>query len=110
MVRKRKRDGTPRWRLLVEAPTPYNPTVRPGGTADVPWGRAWTLGGDTGRRVVVEVEANAAALAAYSDGTLPKTGRLAIQSEGRSAIECRLGDRKLPARILITASGVRSAR
>jgi hypothetical protein len=41
-------------------------------------------------------------------GTLPQTGRLAIQTEGRSAIESHLGDRKLPTHILITASGVRS--
>ena len=96
-------------RFLVERPTPYNPTVRPGGSADVPWGRAWTLADGTDR-VVIEVEANAAALAAYRDGTLPQTGRLAIQSEGRSAIESHLGDRKLPQSILITAAGVRSLK
>ncbi len=95
--------------FLVERPTPYNPSVRPKGTAAVPWGRAWTLA-DGNKRVVVEVEANAAALDAYMAGTLPQTGRLAIQTEGRSAIESHLGDRKLPTHILITASGVRIAK
>jgi hypothetical protein len=95
------------WRFLADRPTPYNPAVRPDRNADVPWGRAWTL--DDGRkRVVVEVEANRAALDAYLAGTLPQTGRLAIQSEGRSAIEKHLGERKLPARLLVTAGGVRS--
>jgi hypothetical protein len=93
--------------FLVERPTPYNPSVRPKGTAAVPWGRAWTLA-DGNKRIVVEVEASAAALDAYMAGTLPQTGRLAIQTEGRSAIESHLGDRKLPTHILITASGVRS--
>jgi hypothetical protein len=94
--------------FLVERPTPYNPTVRPKGTADVPWGRAWTLL-DGAKRVVVEVEANAAALEAYANGTLPQTGRLAIQTEGRSAIESHLDDQKLPTHLVITAAGVRSA-
>jgi hypothetical protein len=95
--------------FLVERPTPYNPTVRPKGTENVPWGRAWTLV-DGAKHVVVEVEANAAALEAYVNGTLPQTGRLAIQTEGRSAIESHLDDRKLPTRILITAGGVRRAK
>jgi len=95
-----------RWRFLADVPSPYNPTARPGGSADIPWGRAWTLA-DTRTRVVVEVEANAAALKAYLAGTLPSTGRRALQSEGRTAIEKHLGERKLPARILITAGGVR---
>ncbi|TML91513.1 MAG: hypothetical protein E6G08_00430 [Actinobacteria bacterium] len=82
--------------------------MRPEGTAAVPWGRAWTLARD-GKSVVVEVEASAAAIAAYVDGTLPKPGRLAIQSEGRSAVEKYLAERKLPSRILITAQGVRRA-
>lgn len=106
MARKRKHHDEPRWRFLVDAPSPYNPTVRPNGTADIPWGRAWTLA-HGGVRVVVEVEANAAALDAYVKGTLPKTGRRAFQSEGRSAIEKHLAERRLPARILITAGGVR---
>jgi len=95
--------------FLVERPTPYNPSVRPKGTAAVPWGRAWTLA-DGNKRVVVEVEANAAALDAYVAGTLPQTGRLAIQTEGRSAIESHLGDRTLPTHILITAAGVRRSK
>ncbi len=103
MARKRK---AARRRFLVERPTPYNPTVRPNGTASVPWGRAWTLA-DGDRQVVVEVEANAAALEAYVNGTLPQTGRLAIQTEGRSAIESHLEDRTLPKHLMITAGGVR---
>lgn len=99
MARKRRR-------FLVDMPTPYNPTVRPDGTADVPWGRAWTLA-DGDKQVVVEVEANAAALEAYVNGSLPQTGRLAIQTEGRSAIEAHLDDRTLPKHLKITAGGVR---
>jgi hypothetical protein len=108
MAGKRKHDTGPHWRFLVEKPTAYNPSVRPDGKDAVPWGRAWTLA--SGRKpVVVEVEASAAAIAAYVDGTLPKTGRRAIQSEGRSAIETYLSERKLPDRILITVQGVRRA-
>ena len=98
-----------RWRFLVETPTPYNPTVRDGGTADVPWGRSWVLDRD-GARAVVEVEASVAALAAYAAGSLPQTGRAAIQSEGRTAVERYLEERTLPARLLITAAGVRKQR
>jgi hypothetical protein len=108
MARKR-RSPDARRQFLVERPTPYNPTVRPKGTDTVPWGRAWTLA-DGDKRVVVEVEANAAALDAYAAGTLPQTGRLAIQTEGKSAIESHLGDRTLPTHILITAAGVRIAK
>jgi hypothetical protein len=108
MARKRKSPDAQR-QFLVDRPTPYNPTVRPKGTDTVPWGRAWTLA-DGDKRVVVEVEANAAALDAYMAGTLPQTGRLAIQTEGRSAIESHLGDRTLPTHILITAAGVRSSK
>ena len=96
-----------RWRFLADVPSAYNPTTRPDGRADIPWGRAWTLANER-RRVVVEVEANKAALDAYLGGTLPRTGRLALQSEGRTAIEKHLGERKLPARILVTAGGVRT--
>jgi hypothetical protein len=96
------------WRFLVEVPNAYNPTVRTGGRVDVPWGRSWSLARDDAR-AVVEVEASAKALEAYAQGTLPKTGRIAIQTEGRSAIERYLGERKLPPRILITAAGVRKA-
>jgi hypothetical protein len=106
MAGKRREDAAPRWRFLVERPTAYNPSVRPDGTDAVPWGRSWTLASDA-KRVLVEVEATAAALAAYTDGTLPKTGRRAIQSEGRSAVETYLSERKLPDRIRITAQGVR---
>jgi hypothetical protein len=98
-----------RWRFLVETPTAYNPTVRDGGTAEVPWGRAWTLDRE-GSRAVVEVEASAAALAAYAAGSLPQTGRAAIQSEGRTAVERYLEERTLPARLLVTAAGVRKQR
>ena len=82
-------------------------------SADGQTDRLVTLAGDiVGRRVaaIVTTGGGAAALAAYRDGTLPQTGRLAIQSEGRSAIESHLGDRKLPQSILITAAGVRSLK
>lgn len=97
------------WRFLTEVPNAYNPTVRPDGSVDVPWGRSWLLAREDAR-AVVEVEASTAALEAYAKGTLPKTGRVAIQTEGRSAVERHLGDRKLPERILITAAGLRSPR
>jgi hypothetical protein len=106
MARKRKEVQR---RFLVDVPTPYNPTVRPNGTADVPWGRAWTLA-ENGEQIVVEVEASAAALEAYVNGTLPKTGRLAIQTEGRSAIESHLEDHSLPRQLKITAAGVRTQK
>jgi hypothetical protein len=101
--------GEARWRFLVDRPAPYNPTVREGGTPDVPWGRGWTLGRE-GRRALVEVEANAAALEAYRDGTLPAGCRLAIQTEGRSAVEEHLDDRRPPRRLVVTAAGIRRKR
>lgn len=102
MARKR---GEP-WRFLHDVPNAYNPAVRADGSPEVPWGRAWSLA-RAGDRALVEVEANAASLAAYAAGTLPKTGRLAIQTEGRSAVERYLGERALPRRLLVTAGGIR---
>ena len=96
----------PRWRFLVDMPTAYNPSSRPEGMRDSRWGRTWTLERDDGKRALVEIETSQAALDAYVAGTLAKTARLAIQTEGRSAIEAHLGDAKLPAMIHITGSGV----
>ncbi len=74
------------------------------------WGRTWTLERDDGKRAVVEVETSQAALDAYAAGTLPRTARLAIQTEGRSAFTEHLGDARLPKRIHITGVGVRRHR
>ena len=78
-------------------------------SATTDFGRSTAPGtlADGDRQVVVEVEANAAALEAYVNGSLPQTGRLAIQTEGRSAIEAHLDDRTLPKHLKITAGGVR---
>jgi hypothetical protein len=96
-----------RWRFLANVPTPYNPSTRPGGDTESQWGRTWSLERDDGRRAEVEVETSKAALDAYLAGTLPMTARRAIQTEGRSALEDRIGDAKLPSRIHITERGVR---
>jgi hypothetical protein len=88
-------------------PVAYNPSTRPGGDADTHWGRTWTLERDDGRRVEVEIETSPAAIDAYLAGTLPMTARRAIQTEGRSALEARLREAKLPSRIHITEGGVR---
>ena len=109
MVAKRRPHGSPRWRFLVERPTGYNPATRADGIPGTPWGRTWTLERDDGERRVVDVEANSAALEAYLAGTLPKAGRVAIQSEGRAAIEKHLGEKDLPRRIRITGTGVRGS-
>lgn len=100
----------PRWRFLAATPVAYNPSSRPDGLAESQWGRTWTLERDDGRRALVEVETNRAALDAYLDGSLPKTARRAIQTEGRSAVEEHLGDAKLPALLHITAAGVQRPR
>jgi len=107
MMRRRQRSDEPRWRFIVDGPSPYNPSVRPGGKKDFQWGRTWTLQRDDGERALVEVEANAAALEAYVDGTISKAGRVAIQTEGRSAVEAHLTEDDLPDRIHITKTGVR---
>jgi hypothetical protein len=96
-----------RWRFLAELPAAYNPSTRPGGNADTHWGRTWTLERDDGKRAEVEIETSPAAIDAYLAGTLPMTARRAIQTEGRSALDDRLGDAKLPSRIHITERGVR---
>jgi hypothetical protein len=99
-----------RWRFLVEMPAPYNPSTRPDGMRESQWGRTWTLERDDGKRAVVEIETSQAALDAYIAGTLPPTARLAIQTEGRSAIEEHLGEAKLPTAIHITGAGIRRRR
>jgi hypothetical protein len=98
------------WRFLVDTPTAYTPSSRANSARDSPWGRAWTLERDDGKRALVEVETNQAALDAYLARTLPQTARTAIQTEGRSAIEHHLGDAKLPALIHITGAGIRRRR
>jgi hypothetical protein len=98
------------WRFLVETPTAYNPSTRAKSRRGSPWGRAWTLERDDGKRACVEVETTQAALDAYLAGTLPKTARVAIQTEGRSAVARHLGDAKLPAVIHITGAGIRRGR
>jgi hypothetical protein len=100
----------PRWRFLVEMPTAYNPSSRPDGMQESAWGRTWTLERDDGKRAVVEIETNQAALDAYVAGTLPKAARLAIQTEGRSALEEKLGNAKLPSVLHITGAGIRRHR
>lgn len=97
----------PRWRFLVEMPGAYNPSSRPHGMQDSAWGRTWLLERDDGTRAEVQVETSAAALDAYRDGTLPKTARRAIQTEGRSALEDHLAETRLPKLIHITPSGIR---
>jgi hypothetical protein len=96
-----------RWRFLAELPGAYNPSTRPGGDAESHWGRRWWLERDDGKRAEVEIETSKAAIDAYLAGTLPMTARRAIQTEGRSALEDRLGEAKLPSRIHITEGGVR---
>jgi len=96
-----------RWRFLAELPTAYNPSTRPGGDPESQWGRTWMLERDDGKRAEVDVETSKAALEAYLAGTLPMTARRAIQTEGRSALQDRLGDAKLPSRIHVTEGGVR---
>ena len=98
---------TPRWTFLAELPGAYNPSTRPDGMRDSAWGRTWLLERDDGTQAEVQVETSPAALDAYSAGTLPKTARLAIQTEGRSALEGHLADAKLPKLIHITPSGIR---
>ena len=100
----------PRWRFLVELPGAYNPSTRPGGLAESMWGRSWTLEREDGRQAVVHVEASPEALAAYLKGTLPQTARHAIQTEGRSAVERHLAEKRLPELIHITGGGVRRPR
>jgi hypothetical protein len=96
-----------RWRFLAELPAAYNPSTRPSGDPATHWGRTWSLERDDGKRAEVEIETSKAALDAYLAGTLPMTARRAIQTEGRSALDDRLGDAKLPSRIHITETGVR---
>lgn len=96
-----------RWRFLAELPAAYNPSTRPGGDAETHWGRRWSLERDDGKRAEIEIETSKAALDAYLAGTLPMTARRAIQTEGRSALDDRLGDAKLPSLIHITERGVR---
>ena len=97
----------PRWRFLVETPGAYNPSTRPEGMQESQWGRTWTLERDDGARAQVQVETSPEALDAYVAGTLPKTARRAIQTEGRSALEDHLADAKLPRLIRITGTGIR---
>ena len=96
-----------RWRFLADLPAAYNPSTRPGGDGETHWGRTWSLERDDGKRAEVEIETSKPALDAYLAGTLPMTARRAIQTEGRSALEGRLGDAKLPSRIQISERGVR---
>jgi hypothetical protein len=96
-----------RWRFLTETPTAYNPSARAKSKHGGAWGRAWTLERDDGRRAHVDVETSPAALDAYLAGTLPKSAREAIQTEGRSAIARHLADTKLPTVIYITGAGIR---
>jgi hypothetical protein len=96
-----------RWTFLAELPAAFNPSTRPGGDPATHWGRTWTLERDDGKRAEVEIETTSAAIDAYLAGTLPMTARRAIQTEGRSALDDRLGDTKLPSRIHITERGVR---
>ena len=102
--------STHRWRFLVETPTPYNPSARVKSKRGSSWGRAWTLERDDGERAHVDVETSMEALDAYHAGTLPKTAREAIQTEGRSAIARHLEDTKLPPVIHITGAGIRKGR
>jgi hypothetical protein len=95
------------WRFLVERPTAYNPSTRAKSKSDSHWGRTWTLERDDGKRARVDVETSPAALDAYLAGALPETARVAIQTEGRSAIARHLDDTRLPAAIQITGAGIR---
>jgi hypothetical protein len=107
---KSEKSKQQRWRFLVDSPAAYNPSSRPDGLPDSAWGRTWTLERTDGTRALVRVEASAAAIAAYMDGTLPQKARRAIQTEGRSAVEQYLGETSLPGAIHVTSSAVRRHR